>query len=775
MNWKFIADTNPTQYIVPSANVKVFPSTYRGFSGANGKPVDPESKLNTEFNYTHLLGNSAQDAYIVEWTKTNNTRWDGSAATWILKVVIKGYYFEIYDLGPSDLAIDENINVLYANIKLYKNQLTTDTTTHTYTLDTFLSSSSHTTLDNPINGVSYFYGLVFSTAPLEGCYQLQLLNADGTIYKGNRLPIIEANAVQSTDATTVYEGSFNTQLKDGAGATANYAVTLGGNAEASGIRSVAMGDHTVAKNENQVVIGKYNKDAADSLFVIGNGTSSTRANLVEVTPSATTVENDLVVNGDDVTVTGDVTIEGDTAFNGKITGNAGLEITAQDTVVKNTTINGTLGVSGATTLGSTLNVTGNTTLSGKLSVQQSTHLSDAVEVWGITDLDNDLFVEGKTVLENTTDISNPGGVWTAALKVAGGVVIGKKLKIADSSYPHSSGFGALEVEGGARIKGNLELGPKRDDGTYLVVNSTTDATSSVKGAARIKGGATVDKSLYVKDLYVNNTLNVTGTSTFTNKITGNNGLEVASGNLTVAGTTTSSGKITGSNGLEVIAGTTTLGGVLTANGAVTVNNDFTASGIIKLTNTSQANSSGTTTAAVRTSGGVDIAKNLVVHGSTYLKNPLEVNGTITATSLNVTSAGIDIGGGTISLSGDQGLVINTDVCIASGATGNAWDLYVSGAVDAQSFNARSDRRLKENIQSYVSNKSILDLPVYRYDFIYGEKNKIGCVAQELQEICPEIVHENKYGYLTIEENKIVYLLLEEVKKLKKELDEIKNK
>lgn len=72
-------------------------------------------------------------------------------------------------------------------------------------------------------------------------------------------------------------------------------------------------------------------------------------------------------------------------------------------------------------------------------------------------------------------------------------------------------------------------------------------------------------------------------------------------------------------------------------------------------------------------------------------------------------------------------------------------------------------------------KSILDLPVVEFDYNTDNSHHIGCIAQDLQEICPEIVHENKYGYLTIEENKLVYLLLDEVKKLKQEIEELKNK
>ena len=102
-------------------------------------------------------------------------------------------------------------------------------------------------------------------------------------------------------------------------------------------------------------------------------------------------------------------------------------------------------------------------------------------------------------------------------------------------------------------------------------------------------------------------------------------------------------------------------------------------------------------------------------------------------------------------------------------------LTVGGAVTASSFNASSDRRLKENLSPYKYDNSILDLPVYTFDYVNGQKNQLGCMAQDLQKICPEIVNEGENGYLSIQESKIVYLLLMEVKKLKEELNTLKIK
>jgi hypothetical protein len=124
-------------------------------------------------------------------------------------------------------------------------------------------------------------------------------------------------------------------------------------------------------------------------------------------------------------------------------------------------------------------------------------------------------------------------------------------------------------------------------------------------------------------------------------------------------------------------------------------------------------------------------------------------------------------------------IANTDYYITGISTEGPGFKYNSAVkfngstIIADTFNATSDVRLKENFSKLELEKSILDLPTYKFDFINGAKNQIGCKAQELQEICPEIVNEGSDGYLSIQESKIVYLLLDEIKKLKKEVDALK--
>lgn len=153
-------------------------------------------------------------------------------------------------------------------------------------------------------------------------------------------------------------------------------------------------------------------------------------------------------------------------------------------------------------------------------------------------------------------------------------------------------------------------------------------------------------------------------------------------------------------------------------------------------------------------------------------------------TLNVISPSTKFTGGAIKFANSivdftttntNALTINTNQIILTNlgeivATGN---ITSSKVITGQSMNTLSDRRLKTNIKDFTYNKSILNLPVKEFDYISSGEHSIGCIAQDLQEIYPELVNTNSDGYLSIKESKLVYLLLEEVRQLRKELDELK--
>ena len=145
-------------------------------------------------------------------------------------------------------------------------------------------------------------------------------------------------------------------------------------------------------------------------------------------------------------------------------------------------------------------------------------------------------------------------------------------------------------------------------------------------------------------------------------------------------------------------------------------------------------------------------------------------------TLTLNAAETKFTNGTVDITGSQNnaLTINSGKIVLTnlGSIIAAQNITASGVVTGQSMNTLSDIRLKTNIKDFVYDKSILDLPIKEFDYISGG-HSIGCIAQDLQKIYPNLVDTNNEGYLTVKESKLVYLLIEEVKQLRKELNELK--
>jgi hypothetical protein len=90
----------------------------------------------------------------------------------------------------------------------------------------------------------------------------------------------------------------------------------------------------------------------------------------------------------------------------------------------------------------------------------------------------------------------------------------------------------------------------------------------------------------------------------------------------------------------------------------------------------------------------------------------------------------------------------------------------------------SDVRLKNivgKIENALAKVNTLD-PIYytRKDDEYNEK-KIGLIAQEVQEILPEVVQRDSDGFLTVAYPRLVSILIGAVKELSEEVDKLKGK
>ena len=109
---------------------------------------------------------------------------------------------------------------------------------------------------------------------------------------------------------------------------------------------------------------------------------------------------------------------------------------------------------------------------------------------------------------------------------------------------------------------------------------------------------------------------------------------------------------------------------------------------------------------------------------------------------------------------------------------NSSSLTVSG--DVVAFGSPSDKRYKENIKP-VTNAldKVSKLQGVTFDWKESEslldiKEDIGFIAQDVQEVLPELVRENEDGKLSLRDKGIVPILVEAIKELKAEIEELKN-
>jgi len=104
------------------------------------------------------------------------------------------------------------------------------------------------------------------------------------------------------------------------------------------------------------------------------------------------------------------------------------------------------------------------------------------------------------------------------------------------------------------------------------------------------------------------------------------------------------------------------------------------------------------------------------------------------------------------------------------STGN---VVSSGIVTAQDFDALSDQKYKENVTTV--NNALLKVEQMRgvkFNWKESGSPSYGVIAQELQEVLPELVHGNDPK--TVNYNGIIGVLIEAIKELKAEIEELKN-
>ena len=153
--------------------------------------------------------------------------------------------------------------------------------------------------------------------------------------------------------------------------------------------------------------------------------------------------------------------------------------------------------------------------------------------------------------------------------------------------------------------------------------------------------------------------------------------------------------------------------------------------------------------------------------------------TITVASGSADSAAAD-GAGIIIAGADESITWNH----ANTRFNISDDIHVTGTIKATddiiAFSS-SDRELKNNIQPIPwALDKINKIGGYSFDWNEDKQDiykgtDIGVIAQEIEEVLPELVQTRENGYKAVKYDKLVSLLIEGIKDLSKEVDELRKK
>ncbi len=512
---------------------------------------------------------------------------------------------------------------------------------------------------------------------------------------------------------------------------------------------------------------------SSTLGVTGNFTINTDKFSVTASSGNTSIAGTLAVTGN-TTLSGTLTVTGNTVLNSNVTmvgaaaastevfrirNSSSVDRFTVDSFNGNTSIAGTLAVTGATTLSSTLAVTGAITGSSTLSITDNAIFGKSITMNGSTTANTELFkITDGTNTKFQVDSTNGNTSISGTLSLTGNFTINTDKFSVTASSGNTSIAGTLGVTGNTTLGGTLGLTGNFTINTNKFSVTASNGNTSIAGTLGVTGASTLSGNVSMGgNLSVSGTLGVTGATTLSSTL-------AVSGNLTI---NTDKFIVTASSGNTSIAGT------------LAVTSNFTIN----------SNKFGVTAS----NGNTSIAGTLSVTGSAAF--------TSTLTALN----------GNFQIANDSGCALElirssgTYIDFRRGTEDyNARiDNFTSGAITITNPSSTGNLRVQNDIIAFVSDirlktnivtidnalEKVCKLHGFTYNFNEtAEKigwdtseRHIGVSAQDVKAVVPEAIRKapisdvTETDYMTVQYEKLVPLLIEAIKELKAEVDQLKNK
>ena len=149
--------------------------------------------------------------------------------------------------------------------------------------------------------------------------------------------------------------------------------------------------------------------------------------------------------------------------------------------------------------------------------------------------------------------------------------------------------------------------------------------------------------------------------------------------------------------------------------------------------------------------------------------------TVDESTGNVTISGPDLSSYFTEIVQDTTPQLGGDLDLNSNSITGTGNISITGIVTATDFNSSSDINLKNNVRLIEDPLSkVMSIRGVNFEWKQNSETSAGVIAQEIEEVMPELVNEVD-GRKTVNYNGLIGLLVEVVKDQQKQIDELKEK
>jgi uncharacterized protein YaiE (UPF0345 family) len=339
-----------------------------------------------------------------------------------------------------------------------------------------------------------------------------------------------------------------------------------------------------------------------------------------------------------------------------------------------------------------------------------------------------------STLTATSDISSSTRIWAANATIASNLVISGDISGSPGSYLRTaygefSQFltvtGSLQASGNTSLLGRLGVGKSSSGSFWLDVSGNANITSN---------------------LTVGGTANITGVTTVSNDAT-------IMSNLTVSNT------IRNADGTALLP-------------AYSFSSD-PDTGMFRLSDNNLSFSAGGTERMRISTGGLQMISGVVIFNTDGTQNsPAYSFASDTATGMFIPASNVLA----FSTASVERMRILSNGFVGIGRSDPAQRLDVSGTARATDFIATSDRRVKSNIETISNALDIVKGLRGVYFTRTGEtQRQVGVIAQEVEEVLPEVVHTSLDDLKSVSYGNMVGVLIEALKDVSERLEKMEKK